>query len=768
MSLEVSAPADSDDQQRPPVGFGVSRRRGLGASLGLGAAGLIGYGATPALAAGTSLGAVTGPGIPYFGTSLGHWVAGSNTSAWYRYGRYAIGRIWLRQVTFVLDVDSGDGVTDLASFEAAKAVMRDDPQNATGTDWAAMVDRYENLELEGNLGRANDTVRGLQALGTEIHVQTTASANWTEGWPTWWQSWQQAYLHAYYLSTTFGLRRFAFNNEPDVPRTRGVEDPETGEMKNVSYATLGDYLRALRTVSDALRCGVADGGRDAGVQSTAILHGPILTRSARTVSGLFSSTNMDANTDTTGYYGGDPRDDQQGWGEAVLKGLHVDYRGQRVTQPIIDVWDTHSYNADLAKVPDFYTKEAALIRTRMDSIVGARLPIMYSEINVRNDSNSGCRRYMLDEFFGDAADIAVQAARAGVAGLMWFKFSNTAAERAPRDEPLCGSDPELPLPEIMNHFHYLHQAAPYDVVMPTRGAEAIRLAARCLAAPSELLSTSWTKINGHKVQGSYDPARRTFQLFSLVDDGVTATFDLQTTGMSYEGRTAGTAPVVAELVSSRWAGGVHTLLDVTGGRVSYSQSGSSVVRMSITDNSVSEAPARIATAVASVNSAAPTAASPNVLAVQRTASAAEMAYLSFSVAGIDRSRVVRAMLQLYGHVPSGKDKLTCLAFVADGQTWSPSTLTWQNAPLINRTARYVSGAGKALPAGQLNVGEEFDYNRIDVTDAIRATTTDTITVIVARHQRRADDTEEFGRRATFQTPASSLGYTHPRLRLWTW
>lgn len=738
----------------------LPRRHVLGAGLGLGAAAVLGHPAVAnAAPVPVTLGAVTGPGMPYFGSSLGHYQPGSNTTAWVQYARYSIGRLWLTLPLFVADVDPGASVSDLASFETAKATMRSNPEVAPGTNWAAMVDAFENVDqplTSTNRFRFNHAVRELQRVGVEVHVQGAfATAVWDANWSNLWAQWQRGYLAAYHLARTFGLRRFAFNNEPDVPRTA-----------TDLYPTLADYLRGLRIASDAYRCGVADGSAAAGSPTTAIVHGPVLTRSTMPVNNVQQPYNLDPNPDVNTYYT-DPRDNQVGWGEAVLTGVHQDYRGVTVSQPIIDVWDTHSYNINLTTLPDYYTDEASIIKQRMDQWAGRRFPIMYSEINIRNAYNLRCTSYELeqDDRLREVADIATTTTRAGVAGLMWFKMSNT---RLP-DGIFPGTCPDGSAASrtAENSFHYLHQAEPFDIVASNKSSESLRLAGRVLAQPSDLVQTGWSQIAGHRVQGSYDPVRRTFQVLSTVRDGVTAAFELDIATMGHSGRSAGPGPVFVELVNARWSGGIQAQLTPSGGTVAYSQSGSSVARLSITDDSVSKLPARVAIAAATINSDSATTPAPNLLAVQRTATLSEMALLGFSTAGIDRSRVARAVLRMYGHVPSGADMLTSMVFVAAGQPWDPTTVTWQNAPHLNRTARYVAGAGLVLPAGQLRVSQTLAAAYVDVTDAIRATTGDSLTVILAKQARDASDTQEFDRRATFSPPTSPQTYSRPQLELWT-
>src|SRR5690606_27271001 len=147
------------------------------------------------------------------------------------------------------------------------------------------------------------------------------------------------YAHAYYLAKNFGVRRFSFCNEPDVPRVAE------------QFPTIPDYIRALRFATDAIRCAVEDAGRAIGQPARAIVHAPVITRSAMTSNhsghpedGPYAGEqNIELNLATTGYYGNDTRDDEIGWGRAALESLRIDYRGEEVDYAIFDVWDTHSY-----------------------------------------------------------------------------------------------------------------------------------------------------------------------------------------------------------------------------------------------------------------------------------------------------------------------------------------------------------------------------------------------------------------------------------------
>src|ERR1044072_7360574 len=86
-----------------------------------------------------------GKSLQYTGYNQGHYLPGSNTSAWVDYSGVNAFRVWATSSDYEIRHGSeanrddlapwGDGVTDLASFNARKPALRADPLNQAYIDW---------------------------------------------------------------------------------------------------------------------------------------------------------------------------------------------------------------------------------------------------------------------------------------------------------------------------------------------------------------------------------------------------------------------------------------------------------------------------------------------------------------------------------------------------------------------------------------------------------------------------------------------------------
>ncbi len=145
---------------------------------GLGATAVVGLTGTSAYAAATDsaqreLGVVVrntrvGTGMPMVGYNTGHYLPGSNTSAWLAYSRVNAVRFFASLSEWTPDeaVDPGDGVETVADFDARKAELRRDPENNPFLRWDLLEDRFENHVYSiTNHYRLNYQVSELRRLG---------------------------------------------------------------------------------------------------------------------------------------------------------------------------------------------------------------------------------------------------------------------------------------------------------------------------------------------------------------------------------------------------------------------------------------------------------------------------------------------------------------------------------------------------------------------------------------------------------------------------
>src|SRR5256885_8376267 len=83
----------------------------------------------------------------FIGYNMGHYLPGSNTAAWVDYSDVNAFRVWLNPGDYEPTDDIapfGDGVTDMASFNARKALLRADPTNPAYINFSAFDNRFKN------------------------------------------------------------------------------------------------------------------------------------------------------------------------------------------------------------------------------------------------------------------------------------------------------------------------------------------------------------------------------------------------------------------------------------------------------------------------------------------------------------------------------------------------------------------------------------------------------------------------------------------------
>src|SRR5688572_31362884 len=109
--------------------------------------------ASPALAGSATITASqtsAGKSLQYVGYNQGHYLPGSNASAWVDYSGVNAFRVWATSSDYEIRHGTeanrddfgpwGDGVSDLASFNQRKANLRADPLSQTYIDWAEFND----------------------------------------------------------------------------------------------------------------------------------------------------------------------------------------------------------------------------------------------------------------------------------------------------------------------------------------------------------------------------------------------------------------------------------------------------------------------------------------------------------------------------------------------------------------------------------------------------------------------------------------------------
>jgi hypothetical protein len=228
--------------------------------------------------------------------------------------------------------------------------------------------------------------------------------------------------------------------------------------------------------------------------------------------------------------------------------------------------------------------------------------------------------------------------------------------------------------------------------------------------------------------------------------------------------------IIAECVSASMYGGVSRIdaLPADGVlRLPLPAQSVMLLTIPLADN----APVRLAAAAdATVRDgkyAARNFGSDRQIRVEMNASAAghnQVSYVRFDLSTVDRDSLHAALFRLRGNASPATPYRFHVYALTDGAPWDEQTLTWDNAPALDRRDVRVTGVGqRAQVAGELVVGADAAECALDVTPLIRECRAPHITFVLIREVRQLGDDADNGKRAAFDTRE---GGTPPELLLW--
>ncbi|NYH91456.1 hypothetical protein [Actinopolymorpha rutila] len=675
-----------------------------------------------------------GRGMSLVGYNTGHYLPGSNTSAWVAYSRINAARFFASFTEWAPDeaFDDGSGIATVGDFDARRAELRTDPEGNAFIRWDLLEDLFEHHTYANtNHYRLNYQVGELRRLGV-TPILEAAELAWNRPWSGLWLQWQKHYAFSYHLARHFDVERYNFVNEPDHPSAAG------------DLVDQAVYVRGLQIASDAIRSAIADVNDRYGKRLRATVQAPVITHA----SSSSGDDHMDADHDA------DHRDDTTGWGEVSLRNLRTDYHGEQVDQDLFDVFDTHQYN----KQAPTYEYEIDMMRAKMAAYTptGVALPIVYSEFNRRN---TGAFETSGDDvetpaILTDLARIWAAGCAGGVEGMIAFKFQNTVRSNG------------IP---YGTGFYYVADEGAYDIRGATKAAEVNRMFARGFAGDKELLTV--TADDGRTVLAAHDPAGGRTYLWLPHPPGVpTAPVTLDLRDLP-EARPGG--EVLVEEVGPAYSGGVVERLGLPpSGRLTLRQPADSVWLVSLS------APGPRVSVFADVDasvrrdgdpaeSEAELEAELGVCLVPDGTPGAQVSYLEFDLRGArPGGRTPRhALLELFGSTDDGRP-LTFMAYALSDTSWSGEDLTWATAPHLDPVHCRPSDVGTAVfPAGQLTAPGTPGSVRLEVSDSLRYAVDGRLGFLLIRDRRRAEDVADDGRRAVLSGRRSADRTARPRLVL---
>lgn len=680
---------------------------------------------------------VVGTTPRYIGFSQGHYLRGSNTSAWVKRSQANCFRIWAAPSFYEPRDDRaprGDGVTDRASFEARRAALRADPENPAFINWRSFNKRFEKkVQTALNRCTLNYMCAELQRLGVEPIVVLNRQG-WQDDsdWAGKWEHWQYYYAMAYHLAKNYDVAMFEPFNEPDHT-----------DVKEIPSQAL--YIGWTRFASDAIRAAVTEVNTRYGKHLEVQILAPALTRSATAK----TTARMDAER------GGDPRDDKAGWGQTALSLIDTDIDGKPGNAEMFNVYSTHKYNA----APGDYFDEMTLIKDRMVRYHPSHrvLPVFYSEFNRYGSSlwmKPPYNATSLDtpEVYTNISLCMAKAMLGGVYGMTAFKFSNTCSETYGYQR---------------TGHHFVFDTAPYDIGGSRKGAEAMRLFAKGFKGARDRYKTTTTaSAGGYNSYTAHDAAQGNFHILAINSndsESYAAAFDLSALDVA-----AGSPVVIEELSEAHQAEAVELVALPATKAFTRTQPSESVWLITVPDGPAPTAMKLPAVADAEVRSGASAKVNFGTATTMHVrggkADGRSVSYLKFDLTAVPSGRPIRrAVLQVRGRNVTDNAPFSFHVYGDTNDNWAEETLAWSNAPDLDPAAsRMVNVGGSAWPIGDLTMDGTAKTAGSDVTDWVREQQADGAATFVLIRERRFEGDDDAGE-ATISTREAEATEDRPML-----
>ncbi len=328
---------------------------------------------------------VVGKSMKYVAYNQGYYMPGSNVSGWLEYSDVNSLRIWTSLNSyapikaFKIDVN----VKDIEEFDDFKEELRLNPENNKFINWDMLQEIYANPEKGSTNPMVLDYVLSeLKRLKVDPVLQIN-STDFDETWSNKWQQWQRYYALAYHAAKQGDATMFAMQNEPN--------HKQSGPMP------LELWISSMQIVSDALHCAIEDVNKKYGKHLKAKMLGPVT-----------AGNNPD-------------------WWATIAKNLRTDYKGQPMTEDLLGLFSTHSYNSPASGYNDRVKNISKIISDNHPE--GTTLPIVYTEIGRWMNAYLIDKEETLDSpsLFTEWAGIYTSNTKNGGYGMWAFKFANTTS-----------------------------------------------------------------------------------------------------------------------------------------------------------------------------------------------------------------------------------------------------------------------------------------------------------------------------------------------------
>lgn len=667
----------------------------------------------------------------YIGYNMGHYLPGSNTSAWVDYSGANAYRVWASPGDYEPTGDWGSGINNLEDFDARKNAISANPEGNGFIKWGSAnvpADSY-NYQFQNSTQAGRNKVR-LNYILSELHdrditpiMQITRAPKSTNGdgnisWADKFEQWQHFYAMAYHAAKNYDVERYQMYNEPDQISTSLKRTPE-------------DWLVGMKLASDAVRTAIADVNRDFGTSLVADVSGP--------------TTKDGATTYNT-------------YGKPAVTSNRTDFAGRPVGYDIFNTYDLHRYNNDgpayAQDIRDIRSKTAA------DNASGA-MPVTFTEFNRLNSSSYANSSETPDSptMFSELATIFQNTISENVKGLYVFKFSQTEWEVNGGVEPQ------------KTGLHYVNNTANYDITGQTRSAAVVRLAAKGFKGERPRLNNSvGSGLTSYTATTSFDAGSNNYYMMGVNRESAShaVTFDLSAWDVQPG------SVVSIEEVSSAHNGEVVRMITVPENRrIVLTQPTKSVWLLTapqgapqthLTLAPTDDARVRNSSIAGSGYRVTNYGDSPTAR-VGRTDAGSDSTrfdyatYVKFGLGGHDADDISRAIFQISGNTlgegagAATPGSILFHVYALANDNWNEETITWENAPNLDNNDAKMIGVGDALgselapafPVGQLTFDPTLGEWGIDLAELLQAhpelLTDNALSLALVREQRFAGDVD---------------------------
>jgi hypothetical protein len=630
--------------------------------------------------------------------NLGHFFPQSNALAWWRYSGVSGARIFLNISHFNVNGSQRDGeelITDVSSFNARRAALRNDPLNVDYVNWPLIEQRF-NTTLSGrNRIVPQYALNHIHQLGGTIKAQMSLGEGSfpiddEDDWYGKWIAWRTYYSIAFYLARHFDVERYASHNEPN--HTASLIAPEA-------------WLMRLRLASDAARAAIEDVNSLYEKNLQLKFKAPV---TAGSTSGPFVD-----------------------YGKPAIESIRINYLGQFVeNQPIFQHYAYQRYGLS----PNNFANDFLNLKNEVQNITPADIPpfkFALTEFNVSTGANYDARTDSSDSLVNALRFGAITAnlTTAGVDELYAFKFGMT------------GYEGNFPVQKNGMLFTD-NDNAPYNYGTMGRSAEVYRLFVKGFAPGRHLLNHSLSGTNSQHltVLVGENPANGFVYIFSVNEsnNGVPLEIDLTAWNLAN-----GSIAIIEDV--SQWRSGTIRSLETVQGnlltpgnqpaRTVWLISIPTVGQQPMADNSMLlTLPIKQGTMVKDGIHAQTNLSTESVAYARNSPdSVDERAAVLFQFElphQLDPDQILTAVLSLpiAPHQAADSSPAHAHLYGIDNHQWDASALTWANAPNLRQNVPagneirhgIVSDAGySAHVLGQISLTSAVT-REIDVTDYLRS------------------------------------------------